>query len=253
VTRLAFITPAHGRLELTRLCLEQRRRVCLELEAWEMEATCVVIACDENLDTAHALGFDTIEMDNTWLGARFGAGHKRAVDDGATHTMAIGSDSWIDPRVLALVPFADDRCAGTRKLTTVRPDGRERIELTIADRAGYAAGMGVATIYPRAAMLGNDYPTAPNISRGCDMSTWNRTARKLGMGLDFVEFSATEYTDFKSYDEQTTNYDVLMRRWPPDRITHGDEAIESLRPAYDDDLVDWLASVYADRPAWTSR
>ena len=51
---LWFCVPAHGRYELTRICLEQLRRTC---DALPYEATAVVIADDENLHTAYELGF----------------------------------------------------------------------------------------------------------------------------------------------------------------------------------------------------
>ena len=61
---LWFIVPAHGRLDLARICLRVLRWTCDNLEADGVRASAVVIADDENLDTARELGFATVERDN---------------------------------------------------------------------------------------------------------------------------------------------------------------------------------------------
>jgi hypothetical protein len=61
---LWFIVPAHGRAQLAAICLRQLRRTCDALTENGIEATAVVIADDENLDTARELGFGTIEREN---------------------------------------------------------------------------------------------------------------------------------------------------------------------------------------------
>lgn len=244
---LWFITPAFRRPELTELCLRQRRRLCDELGAYGYEATCVVVADDENLDVARGLGFETVEHDNRHLGAKFSAGYRAALAGGATHMLPIGSDSWMHHELLLEMPFADDEVAVTRRLSTIRPDGRERLDLTIK----YEAGFGAATLYPRAAIEhAAGYPCNPTLMRGCDTSTWNRTARELGMGSEPVFFHQYEYTDFKSYDVQTTDYRRL-KAVHEHVATQGDEAIDGLRVLYDGDLVDDLRAIYAGRPAWT--
>lgn len=52
MSSLWFIVPAHGRAQLARICLGQLRRTCDALNAEGIAATAVVIADDENLDTA---------------------------------------------------------------------------------------------------------------------------------------------------------------------------------------------------------
>jgi hypothetical protein len=71
---LWFIVPAHGRLQLARICLKQLRRTCDALIEEGIQATAVVIADDENLDTARELGFGTIERDNTFVSRRYNDG-----------------------------------------------------------------------------------------------------------------------------------------------------------------------------------
>jgi hypothetical protein len=77
---LWFVVPAHGRIELARICLRQLRRTCDELEREGIEATAVVIADDENLDTARELGFGTIERDNEFTSRRYNDGIQLACD-----------------------------------------------------------------------------------------------------------------------------------------------------------------------------
>ncbi len=92
-----FVTPAWQRVELTRICLEQRRQVIDQLAKWGHEAYCVVVADDENAGTARELGFSVVETPNDWLGRKFNDGMQYAVDHGAIWVVPIGSDSWIDP------------------------------------------------------------------------------------------------------------------------------------------------------------
>lgn len=246
MVELWFVTPAFRRFELTALCLEQRRRLCDALGDHGIAANCVVVADDENLELARSSGFDALEMPNHWLGAKFAAGHVHALKSGASHVMPMGSDSWLHHELILSLPFHDDACTGSTRLATVRADGRERLDVEVS----YAAGFGVATLYPRAAMVGEQYPCAPHIKRGCDSSTWNRTARSKGMGIDFAFAHKLEYTDFKSYDVQTTDYRALRARHKHEAVT-GDRAIDDLCEVYDDDLVDKLREIYSGRPAWT--
>jgi hypothetical protein len=243
---LAFITPAHRRFELTELCLRQRRRLIDDLATAGVEATCVVVCDDANAGVAEHFGFRVVRMGNHFLGAKFAAGYKCALDLGATHLMPIGTDSWMMPELLLATGFPDDECVGTRFLSTIRPDGQQRLDMRIE----YPPGFGVATLYPRAAMLGEEYPCSPKIHRGCDTSTWNRTARKRRLPIRFIEHGQLEYMDFKSYEVQTTSYKALVMRWAP-TVVDGPQAIGDLRECYDDDLVDDLELLYAGRPAWS--
>jgi hypothetical protein len=102
---LWFVTPAWRRFELSAICFEQRRLVIDQLHDQGVEARCVVVADDENLEIARAQGFDTVERDNRWLGRKFNDGIEHALRNGADWVVPIGSDSWIDPTYLAdLVP-----------------------------------------------------------------------------------------------------------------------------------------------------
>jgi hypothetical protein len=95
VASLWFVTPAWRRFALSKVCFEQRRQVIAELAERGIEAHCVVVADDANLELARAAGFDTVEQDNVWLGRRFNDGIEYAGQHGADWVAPIGSDSWV--------------------------------------------------------------------------------------------------------------------------------------------------------------
>src|ERR1051325_10020747 len=97
---LWFVTPAWQRYELSAVCFDQRLLVMDALRAAGVEAQCVVVADDENLDLARERGFARVEQDNEWLRRRFNDGIEYAAYQGATRIVPIGSDSWIDPDYL---------------------------------------------------------------------------------------------------------------------------------------------------------
>jgi hypothetical protein len=105
VPSLWFIIPAYGRLELARVCLRQLRRTCDALTEHGIEATAVVIADDENLETARELGFGTTVQSNEFLGRKYNDGFQLACDPEynprpADYVMPYGTDDWIDYRIL---------------------------------------------------------------------------------------------------------------------------------------------------------
>lgn len=102
-----FVTPAFRRYELSEVCFEQRRRVIDELADHDIEARCVVVADDRNLDIARDLGFDTVRQNNDWLGRKFNDGIEYAARHHAEWIVPIGSDSWINPWYLMPLPDSD--------------------------------------------------------------------------------------------------------------------------------------------------
>lgn len=108
-----LVTPAHGRLRVTRMVLAQRRHLSAELAAWGVTCRTVVIADDENLELAREYGCDTIEMNNDHLGERVNAGFRFACQHGDADWVAfIGSDDWLHPDLLG--PLAE-RETGSRQ------------------------------------------------------------------------------------------------------------------------------------------
>lgn len=239
---LWLITPAFQRFEMSAVCLKQRRQLCDALTAAGIPTTCVVIADDENVEIARALDFHVVEMSNAWLGRKFSAGYKYAMANDATHMMPIGSDSFFDPAVILALDLELPVLWGTERLTSISPAGDERLEMKFRNVVGF----GIASVYPRAAMWGEPHPCAPNIARGCDTSTFNRTARERGTEVRFSDCHPHEYTDFKSPDVQVTHYDQLKSRWRNDttHIATGDEVFDGLIPTYGAELMSEIRNLY---------
>lgn len=93
---LWFVTPAWKRFALTAVVLDQRLDVMQALAEQGIEARCVVIADDNNLDLARERGFDIVEAPNV-VSDKFNSGMAYAGEQGAEWIVPIGSDSWIDP------------------------------------------------------------------------------------------------------------------------------------------------------------
>src|ERR1043166_7140565 len=117
-TSLAFLTPVWQRFSLTEICLLQRRHACDYLkEHHGLDATCIVIGSDENLEIAESFGFIGQHHENlavaahvnrgepyVCLGMKFNAGYGRAYEEGIDLVFPIGSDSWIDPIYFSELP-----------------------------------------------------------------------------------------------------------------------------------------------------
>lgn len=162
---LFFVTPAFGRYALSEVCFEQRVRVIETLRKAGVEARCVVIADDENLDLARERGFATVEQNNDYLGRKFNDGIEYACRNGASRIVPIGSDSWVDPAYfLPMLPRR--RATRTSRLyCVVTPD---RIaELVVNDAKG--AG---PYVLPRFLLRASEFrPADDERQRGIDRST----------------------------------------------------------------------------------
>jgi hypothetical protein len=130
---LWFVTPAWQRYDLSAICFDQRLDVIRTLAAAGIEARCVVIADDENLDLARQRGFDVVEQNNDWLGRKFNDGIEYACRNGASRVIPIGSDSWIDPAYfLPLTHKSRTRTSGLYAVVTAD----RMAELYITDEKG---------------------------------------------------------------------------------------------------------------------
>ena len=146
--KLWFVVPAHGRIELARICLRQLRRTCDALVEHGIEASAVVIACDENLDTAAELGFGTVRRDNRFLARKYNDGLQLALDPSvnprpADYAVPMGSDDWLDYRIL-LRPPPRDAVLAFRRVAFVDESGSELTETELR----YEGGVGIR-VYPR--------------------------------------------------------------------------------------------------------
>lgn len=107
--RIVFVSAAWRRYEVTRLALAQRAHLCGELAGQGHEATCVVVADDDNLDIAAEHGFETLERPNDQLGRKFNDGLEHAARElNADYLVLIGSDDWVHIDVFDRLPL--DEC-----------------------------------------------------------------------------------------------------------------------------------------------
>lgn len=201
---LWFVTPAWQRVGLTAVCLEQRRRVIGELAAAGVEAHCVVVADDENLDTARALGFDTVERRNdAGLGRKFNDGMEHAAREGAEWIVPIGSDSWIMARYL--LPLPHPRQTRTSQLYAVADAGRLG-----SLRVRTASGAG-PYVFHRSLLEGCGFrPAEDALMRGIDHST----IRGIGRTPPWTprDVDRLQYVGFRGVPT-ISPYERLFARW----------------------------------------
>ena len=240
---LWFVVPAHGRAELAAICLEQLRRTCDALAQEGLEATAVVIADDENLETARALGFGTVERDNRWLSRKFNDGIQLACDPRynrrpADFVVPIGSDDWVDHRILLRTPQRNTEIVAFRRLSFVREDGLE-LSPSFVD---YSGGCGIR-IYPRGLMKQTGYrPADEDRERGCDTSILvNLTKAVRNLRVRYEDVHDLQIVDFKSPNEQLNAYRELRRYrsrrnagdpWDELESVYPLSAIEAMRAHY---------------------
>jgi hypothetical protein len=244
---LWFIVPAHGRVELARICLRQLRRTCDLLEAEGVNATAVVIADDENLDTARDLGFGTVRRNNRFVSRKFNDGIQAALDPAwngrpADYVVPCGSDDWVDHRLFFDLPPAN-MMVGFQRASFVREDGQEIHSRTVA----VIGGVGIR-IYPRQLMVPVGYrPADEDRLRACDTSILVNLKRHWDdhMRVEHRHLHDHQIVDWKTDGQQLNPYESLAR-WRGERSAdpfvelagvYPDAALEEMRAHYDRQLV----------------
>jgi len=210
---LWFVVPAHGRAELARICLQQLRRTCDELERENIRASAVVVADDENLDTARDLGFGWVERSNEFTSRKFNDGIQLACDPNfnrhpADFVVPLGSDDWVDWRLFRDLPNAHTMVAFQR-MAFVREDGRE---LTVR-RINSEGGCGIR-IWPRQLFRAVGYrPADEDRRRGCDTSMLinTKTANEPRMKIEHRDLDPLQIVDWKSEGGNLNPYASLAR------------------------------------------
>jgi hypothetical protein len=211
IPSLWFVVPAHGRYNLTAICLRQLRRTCDLLEADGVRATAVVIADDENLDTAHELGFATVERNNDYLSRKFNDGMQLACDrrhnpHPADYVVPLGSDDWVDHNIFLDLP-KPNVLVGFQQLAIVREDGRELVTRHI----NTLGGVGIRII-PRWLIEPFGYrPGDEDRKRACDTSIlMNLRQHHSGrMKVFHYHYHNHQIVDWKSPAEQLNSYESL--------------------------------------------
>jgi hypothetical protein len=239
---IGFVTPVYRRHDLTRLCMMQRRRMIDRLREHGIEATAILVGDEpEHKEVALTHGFEWVEHDNSTVALKWNAGYAHARKIGCTHVMAIGSDSWLDPEMIAAVPLHPDQATAITGLSAFKEDGTERFDLFIR----YPAGFGVGMIYPMAALP--DDPVEPTKDKGSDSSCWRRSNLNASQ-VDFRRLEKCTYLNFASPDVQITPYKNLN--------VHRRVSLLERRPAhvfgdllkrFDADLVEAIEGFYAAR------
>ena len=197
-----FVTPAFGRYELSAVCFDQRRLVMDALEKAGVEARCVVVADDENLDLARERGFDVVEQDNEWLGRKFNDGIEYACRNGASRVVPIGSDSWIDPAYF--LPLGKRKDTRTSHLYAVVAADR-MAELNVRDHKGVGP-----YVFSRLSLSWSAYrPARDNIKHGVDRSTVKGIR---AIRWSFNDLHPFQYIGFRGIPHLTP-YDLLNETW----------------------------------------
>lgn len=239
---LCFVVPAYGRLQLAQICLRQLRRTCDALSEDGITASAVVVADDENLDTARDLGFATVERDNEFVSRRYNDGIQAACDESynphpADFVVPCGSDDFVDWRLFTNLP-QPHTVACFQRMAFVREDG---LELSVRHLTN-EGGCGIR-IYPRRVMHRVGYrPADEDRKRACDTSILLNL--KAANALRFIEHRDIDplwIVDWKTDGQQLNPYTQIQARHrgeltrDPFRVLHGrypDEALEEMSDHY---------------------
>ena len=243
---LWFVVPAYGRVELARICLTQLRRTCDRLEQEGIRASAVVVADDENLDTARDLGFAWVRRDNRFVSRKFNDGIQLAMDRDynrrpADYVVPCGSDDWVDWRLFVDLPQGRTM-VGFQRMSFVREDGRE---LTTR-RIDYEGGCGIR-IYSRAVMASVGFrPADEDRKRGCDTSILvNLTKAGALRRIEHRPVDPLQIVDWKSKQHQVTSYAEIAARHRSDTNANPFQVLAGRFP--DEALAD-MREHYARRP-----
>lgn len=241
---LWFITPAWKRLEVSRLCFEQRAWACDQLWKHGIDANACVIADDGNLAIARKLGMATVDRPNTSLGSKFNVGYEFAAAEGIDYVCPIGSDSWVDPAFIANAITAGNvtpdshAVVYSRHYAVIRPDGQRRAQLLVAYEGGTTMFY-PTKVFDRAGWR----PIPEQAARGCDGHTIAAIRRAGKIDLTVSERHELETVSFQT-ELQVTNYDALIERWG---VHETDRPFVGLKKHYPRDLVDRAQALYRDR------
>lgn len=237
MTTLWFVMPAHGRVDLARICMRQLALTCRALHAFGIEASAVVVALDENLDTAADLGFATKKRDNAALGRKWNDGYQLAGRVGVDYVVPIGSDDWIWADFIAagLPGPGEIRCA--RQSAIVDETGTRLARLRIP----YDGGDGVRVIPTELLRPFNYRPAVEDASRAIDTSVWMRLKRTAK--FTYHDVDPLQIVDFKS-DTQLNSYERVSKYREGEEH---DDPWSELALLYPEDSVSAMRDFYATR------
>ncbi len=208
MTSLWFLVPAHGRVALTEVCLRQLRRTCATLTENGVRASAAIVAEDENLDVAAALGFGTVERPNRPLGRRWNDLYELAGRAGVDYVVPLGSDDWVDPSLILAQVEADGEVRCSRLSAVVNEDATRLARLNIRYGGRHDFGDGVRVIQSSLLEPLGFRPADEDRPRAIDTSVFERIAQMLGRqpGVSFVDLHPLQIVDWKSDEEQLNSY-----------------------------------------------
>lgn len=237
MTTLWFVVAAHGREQLAAVCLRQLRRTCDDLADHGILASAVVIACDDNLDTARALGFGTIERDNHFLGRRFNDGYQAVCREGVDFAVPLGSDDWVLPAWVAAELPPSDGLLCSRELAMVSEDGTRLSRLMV----DYAGGHGIRVI-PRGLLeLVGGRPAEEFRRRAIDTSVFRSLAAVGARALYRSSEDPLGVVDWKSWGPQLNPSESCGRY----ADGPSEDPFETLAGVYPDEALEEMAFVYS--------
>ncbi len=236
-----FCTPAHGRLDLSKVCFAEHAWAAEQLAPSGVDVVSCVVACDENLDLAKGLGFATVERANDFLGARWNDAYQYAASEGADFICPLGSDSWIHPRFFERLPKPNRTTTLTGKSYAVVDELGERIAHLEIDTS---AGVG-PNVVPTWLFGAADWrPVREDIQRGCDNSLLLTIQRDHDITFAWHDFDPVQYVGFRTNGEQLNPYKELAERWA---VSETDQPWLELERLFPVELVDDMREVYAAR------
>lgn len=249
--KIALVSPAWRRFDVTRLALAERRWLCDELAARGHEATSVIVADDQNLQIAEDFGFHALEMPNDDLGLKFNAGFQWAAEWGADFLVHIGSDDWAHPDSFSIIDETDLTRAQPPDLEALKPgeavtwrEGPRVVTQRLATIVHLGAGVvqrcsvsgrhGVIPwIIPRAAMEGLDFaPIQPGMMRGIDGALAVAMLKGTRPNWHYREGRTDWLVDFKS-ETNITPFGMLQHNIGIGEPRH----MEALAESYPEQLV----------------
>ena len=240
--RLWFVMPVHERFELTAICLRQLRRTCDLLTERGLDASCVVIGDDRNLDTADGLGFGTIRRENDFLARKYNDGFQLAFDREhnprpVDYAVPIGSDDWIDSTILKRLPRPNE-VLGFRQVAFVNETGRELTQTLLA----YDGGVGIR-VYPRELLKAVDYrPADEDRKRACDTSILYNTRRENdNLQIRYGDRHPLQIVDWKTAGHQMNTYKTVARKH---RGLNVGDPFEMLSGVYPDKALSEMRALY---------
>lgn len=208
--------------------MRQLRRTIDSLDREGIDAAAVVVACDENLDTARTLGFGTVMRDNESVSRRFNDGIQLACDPTvnrypADFVVTCGSDDWVDYRAFLDLPAVNE----VRVFRSAAIVNETATELAVAE-AG-RDGWGIR-VYPRQLLAVSDFrPAEEDLRVGCDTSLLLGVKRATTPVVSVGDLHSRQIVDWKTEGEQIHSYRQVTRL-ARERVTDPFTDLEGVYP-----------------------